>query len=277
MATLDTLPPEIIDQIFSYLGRHTLHKVICTGPALCDIAAIYLYREPIFATSYRFAQFVTTVSHSRRYADLVRDFKLSEFCRHESAKYNLARWIEWKYKKHPVYRTSEPSEMDWKTCWMLHRTRCKGLPDKNIPVGLIIQVLAACRNLRKVELRIPNLDNDRLVKSLSPSPPATLSNRVFESEIGRSWTYDSRDVQPVYHDAIIAELPNLPHLEELQIRSAVWLTQDHVETILSTCPKLENINLRGSGDKLGSSYPYWATKGREKIVKRLTLCSQSVS
>lgn len=62
---LEAIPSEVKDHIFSYLPQESLHCLLFTSPALSEEAAIRLYHSPEIRTTYRFAQFVTTVSHSQ--------------------------------------------------------------------------------------------------------------------------------------------------------------------------------------------------------------------
>ena len=100
---LEILPSEVKDHIFSYLPQETLHCLLLTSPALSEEAAIRLYHSPEFRTTYRFAQFTTTVSHSRRYADMVRVFELSDRTEAEDRANGFASWREWKYREIPLY------------------------------------------------------------------------------------------------------------------------------------------------------------------------------
>lgn len=56
------LPPEILDLIFSFLDQKTLVNVLYVSQKGRNSAIPILYRRPYFTTTYRLAQFVTTVS-----------------------------------------------------------------------------------------------------------------------------------------------------------------------------------------------------------------------
>lgn len=160
LPTLESLPFEIKSQMFRYLSQKTLRFLTLVSTVLSEAAAIVLYERPNFASTYRFAQFVTTVSHSPSYARLVRVLDLSGF-RSEAGDAPIAGWREWKYRTEPLYsihqRTEsvvlEESEMSigihkgtshpksnpflrqWSTC-------------RDVPVGGIVHVLEACKNIR---------------------------------------------------------------------------------------------------------------------------------
>lgn len=155
MATLETSPPEIKDQIFSHLWQEYFYALNLVSPALSGVAAVHLYRSPVFRTTYRFARFVSTVSHSRRYADMVWSFKLLKRLDEETCTGCLARWIEWKYKDTTLYaaRTSllqQFRKLGAQAGWDTHPERNQLLKMwyGTVAVGSIVQILVACRNLR---------------------------------------------------------------------------------------------------------------------------------
>ena len=95
-SVLEAIPSEVKDHILSYLPQESLHCLLFTSPALSEEAAIRLYHSPEIRTTYRFAQFVTTVSHSRRYADMVRVFQLTDRKEAENRANGFANWRELK-------------------------------------------------------------------------------------------------------------------------------------------------------------------------------------
>ena len=151
---LEIIPSEVKDHIFSYLPQETLYCLLLTSPALSEEAAIRLYHSPIFRTTYRFAQFVTTVSHSRRYASMVRVFQLSDRKETEDRANGLACWQEWRYREIPLYAARPPpNELIGPKPKAYNGTH----PGNNdllsrtsvsMPVGPVVHVLAACRNIR---------------------------------------------------------------------------------------------------------------------------------
>jgi len=167
--TLETIPFEIQDQIFSSLPQETLHKLLLTSAGLVEAAAIAMYNRPQFASTYRFAQFVTTITHSQRYAEMVRVVDLSKFGQEDLKDLPLAGWREWKYRTEPLYSIQRdiqspgykiqpgqgrqldeqeiqsnpthpkpnPFLKQWSTC-------------RDVPMGAIIHVLQACKRIRLV-------------------------------------------------------------------------------------------------------------------------------
>lgn len=151
---LETIASEVKDHIFSYLPQETLYCLLLTSAALSEGAAVLLYHSPKFRSTYRFAQFVTTVSHSRHYADMVRVLKLSDRKEAEHRANGFARWWEWKYREIPMFAAQPPPkqlrEPKKKTYNGTHPGANFSFNKTNIsmPVGFVIHVLAACRNIR---------------------------------------------------------------------------------------------------------------------------------
>ena len=151
---LETIPSEVKDHIFSYLPPETLHCLLLTSPALSEEAAIRLYHSPRFRTTYRFAQFVTTISHSRRYASMVHVFQLSDRKEVEGRANGLASWREWRYREIPLYAASPPPKQLTAPKPKAYKGTHPGnnhllsRTSVSIPVGLVVHVLAACRNIR---------------------------------------------------------------------------------------------------------------------------------
>ena len=152
---LENLPPEIKDQIFSYLPQADLSNLLFTSPSFTEAITIKLYYKPKFPTTYRFAQFVTTVSHSKRYANLVKILDIPGSCNPWSNKSNRATWREWKYRDQPLYAAQYPSLFSAKrrSCYRSHPTRCPFMKFENdniLPIGAVVHVLMACQNIRSL-------------------------------------------------------------------------------------------------------------------------------
>ena len=308
---LETTPSEMKDHIFSYLPHETLYSLMFTGPALSEAATILLYRRPKYRTTYRFAQFVTTVSHSRHYADMVRVFELSDRSGAQDRANGLASWREWKYRDKPLYAAqAPPKQPQTKACNGAHpgTNHLFNKMDVSMPVGLVIHVLAACRHIRscslpgllcrpemltssrQFKLNFRALTNDHLIESLNYSPSA-ISGMIFGSDLARSWTQGSADVESVQPSFLIRHLPNLLNLERVRIQNAPWLTEEDVQIILWSCPRLREVDFRHSGQLMrdqglvisGNTAKWeipWATKGsKEQCAATLSdrLASESLT
>lgn len=167
--TLENIPFEIQDQIFSSLSQETLHALLLTSSGLVEAAAIAMYSRPEFASTYRFAQFVTTVSHSQRYAEMVRVLDLSMFWQGNDKEVALAGWREWKYRTEPLYSiqkdvSSPGSRIQPGQGRQLDGQEIKSNPThpkpnpflkqwsmcRDIPIGALIHVLKACPRIKSV-------------------------------------------------------------------------------------------------------------------------------
>lgn len=151
--TLITLPVEILALVLQHLSQVELHTVMLTHSTLLESAALFLYERPRFASTYRFAQFTTLVSHKSHYADMVRVLDVSHFGRPKNQEPEpMAGWREWKYRNESLYtlqrskrapskHTSHPPPYRLLSPWCLSR---------DLPTGAIIHVLTACQYLRYV-------------------------------------------------------------------------------------------------------------------------------
>lgn len=278
---LETIPSEVKDHIFSYLPQETLYCLLLMSPALSEEAAVLLYHSPKFRTTYRFAQFVTTVSHSRRYANMVRVFKLSDRKEAEDRANGFASWREWKYREVPLYAAQAPPKQLMEPKMKTYKGTHPGtnyLFNKTsggvMPTGSVIHVLAACRNIRQLKLNFGGLTSDDLIESLN-YPSSATSGMVFGSDIARSWTQGSADVESVQPNYLIRHFSSLLKLEKVEIRNAPWLTGEDVQEVLWNCPKLKKVDFRDSGKLMrgqalvvsGKTVKWeipWAMKGSRK-------------
>lgn len=149
----ENLPFEIKDQIFSYLPQADLYNLLFASPSFTEAVTIELYRNPKFPTTYRFAQFVTTVSHSKHYADMVKILDIPGPGNPWSKKSDLATWREWKYRDQPLYAAQSPSLISAKQhyCYRSHPIQSRFMPvryDDVLPIGAVVHVLMACQNIR---------------------------------------------------------------------------------------------------------------------------------
>ena len=157
-----SLPPEILQQTFGYLDRKAWHNLTLVHRILTPSAIVLLYSEPQFFSTYRFAQFITTVATSADHAVLVRDLILTR----DSANlvdlngiFNdgisgemLAGWREWKYRGSGVWGPlPAPRGRSWKHPLAALFSRREDKAKSTIPIGALIQVLTACTNLRFVQ------------------------------------------------------------------------------------------------------------------------------
>ncbi|KAL9134400.1 MAG: hypothetical protein Q9175_004411 [Cornicularia normoerica] len=259
---LETIASEVKYHIFSYLPQETLYCLLLSSPALSEEAAILLYHSPKFRTTYRFAQFVTTVSHSRRYADMVRVFDLSDRKEAEDRANGFASWREWKYREIPLYAAQAPPKQ-------LMEPKKKIYKGTHPGANYLFNKTSV-----SMPLNFAALTSDDLIESLS-YPSSAISGLVFGSDLARSWTQGSADVESVRPDFLILYLTSLFKLENVQVRNAPWLTGADVQGILRNCPRVKKVDFRGSGKlmrdqalvvsgKTAKWEIHWAIKGSRK-------------
>lgn len=304
LAKLDALPAEILDEIFAYLPQQALHSLLLTNTQLVDAAAIAMYRRPKFASTYRFAQFVSTVSHGKHYADMVRELDLNSFGgRKNDMDENkpLAGWREWKYRSEPLYsiqhdvnngfrprlgresgdRSAMPTSTHpnpnpflktWATC-------------RDVPMGAIIHVLEACQRIqyvlfegmhyvyllakycRKIDMSYLSLAADYAILPSSKAPTA-FTKLIFVSDVPKSWTWRTTEIQSISGTNIVESIVKLPQLESIRIKKGVWLSTDLITTLVRRCPKLETVNFKGSGMAQGMK---WAIKGSRDELRQILM------
>ncbi|KAK9367206.1 hypothetical protein V1509DRAFT_188598 [Lipomyces kononenkoae] len=107
--TLDTLPLEVLDEICSSLPQQALLSMVNTCKSLACSAYVYLYQEPCFMSTYRFAQFISVITHDRTLASYVRTLDLSTIESGLRGNVVLAGWRDWKYRSEPLYWTRKYS------------------------------------------------------------------------------------------------------------------------------------------------------------------------
>ena len=99
---------------------------------------------------------------------------------------------------------------------------------------------------REFKLTFAALTNDNLIESPS-YPSSAISNLIFGSDLARSWTQGSADVELVQPNFLLQHLPGLLELEAVRIQHAPWLTGEDVQGILRSCPRLRKVDFRHSG------------------------------
>ncbi len=280
--TLGALPPEILDQIFSYLPQETLHTLLLTSSVLTEAAVIAMYDRPKFVSTYRFAQFVHTVTHARSYADMVRCLDISMFGMEEDAEKPLAGWREWKYRSEPLYSiqkedtvtsassspqrapsmspepgapfyASHPRSNTFLKQWSMCR---------DVPMGAIIHVLEACKRLKMIDLSYLSIAADYRIDSAA-YPPTAFTSLIFVSDVPKSWTWAPNETKPLSGADIVDSMTRQPLLENVRIKKGLWLSTELITRIVNDCPRLQRLSLRGSGMRQDTC---WAIKGSKDEV-----------
>lgn len=99
-------PLEILDDILGNLDQTALLNLITVSKVVSSLAIRHLYFEPQFVSTYRFAQFVTTVSTNEEIASYVKIFDLSSIPADlvkPGTDQPIAGWRDWKLRTEPLY------------------------------------------------------------------------------------------------------------------------------------------------------------------------------
>lgn len=138
------------------------------------------------------------------------------------------------------------------------------------------------RRIRLTQPRTLNLTRLKLASDFLLCSPSTISTRtpttyrtyvptattslLFVSDVPKSWTWRSTDLQPVYTDFVVSHIIPLDHLKELKARHNLWLNTNRVQMLVyeDGCKNLERVDFRGSGMQKD---PIWAVKGSRKDVR----------
>jgi hypothetical protein len=154
-ASLTNIPTELVHAIINLLQRTDILSFVCVSRQLHAETIGLLYNRPYFTSTYRFAQFVTIVSHNPRLADLVKELDLSHIS-HLPKELNLAGWREWKYRSESLYtvypvndkESNDPARPSYKHPLahpLLYKYTTGG---QDLPLGALMHVLKACSHLR---------------------------------------------------------------------------------------------------------------------------------
>lgn len=106
------LPIELLDDILGNLGQQTLLQLLTVSRLISSLSIRHLYFEPQFRSTYRFAQFVTTVSHNPELAGYTKVLDLSGIRSGERPGTDevLAGWRDWKLRTEPLYAKTNSSQ-----------------------------------------------------------------------------------------------------------------------------------------------------------------------
>lgn len=105
------LPVELIDDILANLDQKSLFQLLQVSRPISSLTIRHLYFDPKFTSTYRFAQFVTVITHNWEFANYVKVLDLSGITRatRPGTGEVLAGWRDWKLRSEPLYSTSSAS------------------------------------------------------------------------------------------------------------------------------------------------------------------------
>jgi len=154
-ASLTNIPLELLYTICDHLTTHDLLNLILVCKDMRTDLNPVLYSKPYFSTTYRFAQFVTTISHNRNLAELVQELNLSHFSNIEPSS-PLAGWREWKFRTEPLYSIAIGIEVDKQGKEISKHPLAHPLLRKystggaDVPLGSLMHIVKSCTQLRYV-------------------------------------------------------------------------------------------------------------------------------
>ncbi|KAF3940956.1 hypothetical protein ABW19_dt0206429 [Dactylella cylindrospora] len=278
------MPCEILDEIFCHLGQKELHAVLLCNKYLADSAAPALYATPKFASTYRFAQFVSLVTHNAPLANLVRELDLSNISADIPEELPVAGWREWKYRTDPLHTIRREDNFKLrKGKSVAPPAKQKGvhpLPSpflaqyhtcRDIPMGAVIHIVVACTRLRKINISNVPLAADYIVlpaaARYSGYKPTAFTNRLFVSDVPKAYTWRSEETKVVNASVdLVDAVTRLRSLEVFKARHGVWVTKDTASKLVRGCHRVEKWDFRGCGMYKGTR---WATKGSSEQIREL--------
>ncbi|KFX96828.1 hypothetical protein V490_03111, partial [Pseudogymnoascus sp. VKM F-3557] len=274
--TLLNLPTEVLGLIFKDFSQKELRELMLVNSAFTEAAANLMYHTPLFASTYRFAQFAYTVSHQKHYGDRVRVLDVSGFA--NVAQFDRqpeAGWREWKFRNHDLYqgnsRLHVPERRPTRRR-MPHRKHPQPNPfleawalSRDIPLGGLCHAIQGCQYLNTINISRIQLAEDFLIID-DNYPPSAWTNTIYVSDLPKAWSWNSPELQPIYNIYIIDQLRKLKHLETVIANNGVFLSTLMIQELVDGAhPSLKNVDFEHSG--MSRAQP-WAIKGkREEVVK----------
>ncbi|EPS38568.1 hypothetical protein H072_7688 [Dactylellina haptotyla CBS 200.50] len=281
VACLTSMPCEILDQIFCHLGQKELHAILLSNKYLADSAAPALYATPKFASTYRFAQFVSLITHNALLANLVRELDLSNISAEVPEDLPLAGWRDWKYRTDPLH-TIRRDDFNRRRGGKAPppSTQPKGahpLPSpflaqyhtcRDVPFGAVLHILVACQRLRKVNLSNILIAADYAVLPTKHSVyrPTTFTKLLFVSDVPKAYTWRSDETRAINAGVEVVEaILNLRYLETFYTKHGIWLTSNTATKLVQGNLKVE-WDFRECGGYKGEK---WAVKGSSDEIYAL--------
>ncbi|OBT47053.1 hypothetical protein VE00_02448 [Pseudogymnoascus sp. WSF 3629] len=273
--TLLNLPTEVLGVIFKDFNQKELRDVMLVHSALTEAAANLMYHTPLFASTYRFAQFAYTVSHQKHYGDRVRVLDVSGFAQvAQFERQPEAGWREWKFRNHDLYqgrsRLHVPERRPTRRR-MTHRKHPQPNPfleawalSRDIPLGGLCHAIQSCQYLNTINISRIQLAEDFLIVDQN-YPPSAWTDTIYVSDLPKSWSWNSQELRPIYNIYIIDQLRKLKHLETVIANNGVFLSTLMIQELVDGAhPSLKYVDFEHSG--MAREKP-WAIKGtREEVV-----------
>ncbi|KAK6540937.1 hypothetical protein TWF694_008320 [Orbilia ellipsospora] len=282
VACLTSMPCEILDQVFCHLNQKELHAILLCNKYLADSAAPALYATPKFASTYRFAQFVSLITHNSPLANLVREIDLSNIAAETPEDLALAGWRDWKYRNEPLHTIRREDNFKLRRSGKVAPppTPPKGvhpLPSpfltqyhtcRDVPLGAVMHILIACQRLRKLNLSnvLVAADYAVLPTKYSTYKPTTFTKLLFVSDVPKSYTWRSEETKAVNAAVdLVNAVIGLRYLESFEVKHGVWVTSSIANKLVQGAPKVA-WDFRECGGYKGEK---WAVKGSSEEIQTL--------
>ncbi|RPA82643.1 hypothetical protein BJ508DRAFT_325381 [Ascobolus immersus RN42] len=120
---------------------------------------------------------------------------------------------------------------------------------RDVPLGAVLHLLAACPSLRSLDLSNVQLSEDYAMPPSPKSQPAeTFTGLVFVSDTPRRHLWNDSQVNKVTAQTHINNaILKLHRLEELKVAGATWVNKEIVTRWLKECRGLKHVDFTGCG------------------------------
>ncbi|KAE9372235.1 hypothetical protein N431DRAFT_456973 [Stipitochalara longipes BDJ] len=271
------MPIELLDAICTFLPQQGLHSLMLCNSNFSEVAAQYLYMEPEFASTYRFAQFTFIVVNRQHYAQMVRSLDISKFdsIRDRGGEpAEMAGWREFKYRHEQMF-TVRPQSSSFASSSSSPPYKPLKKPNvppssthpfpspllssfhrvRDVPIGGIYHVLGACARIKRLNMSRLHLASDFMVKNPT-NPRSTLAYSLslnvdvfrpehskeivtFVSDVPNSWTWQHSELVAIYADALLDLMFRLRELETFKAQDTIWLNTAMVKRLMKETPRAE--------------------------------------
>ncbi|EWC46005.1 hypothetical protein DRE_04798 [Drechslerella stenobrocha 248] len=281
---LTSMPCEILDEVFSHLTQKDLHAVLLCNKYLADSAAPALYAAPRFASTYRFAQFVSLITHSPPLANLVRELNLSNIATDVPEELPLAGWRDWKYRNDPLHTIRKETDFKIRKGWKAVASApppkvAHPLPSpfltqyhtcRDVPIGAVLHIITACPRLSIIDLSYVPIAADYAVLPVAAKhsgyKPTAFTNLLFVSDVPKAYTWRSEETKVVNAGVeLVDAITKLRSLKTFKARRGVWLTTGIANKFVKRC-RTVGWDFRECGGYKGEK---WAVRGSSEYIEGL--------
>ncbi|KAL7275134.1 hypothetical protein RUND412_001953 [Rhizina undulata] len=283
---LETLPSEILDEIASYLSQPSLLALSKVSKRMYSEIADTLYVQPSFASTYRFAQFVSVVSSNPSLARMVRVLDLGSMGSHIPTDDPIAGWREWKYRTNPLHTIHRddletggqkkgfiaisPTLHYSPSTFSVASYKSGPSPGRSIAkTRALIHVLAACTYIRELDLSgVPLAADYRVLRGNKDGfTPTAFTGLLFVSDVPKSFTWKEGDTESLNAATDLTNaITELKCLRSLKLVGGLWVTLDAARKLVNGCPRLQELDFTECGMCKRSP---WAVQGTKEGLRAI--------